>query len=431
MRVNGSQASSLIALDGGTLAGTGTVGAILAGIGSATIAPGDSLANIFSVLSTGNLTLGAATTYAVKVGLSDTPGSGHDQLNVSGTVSLNNATVTVLPSGNGSFTGPPAGYQAVIIRNDGTDAVSGVFAGRPEGSVVFDGPRVGDEFFISYRGGDGNDVVVYSPGTATWSGGAGGASSNSNWSTPANWVLNRVPLPGERLAFPATGQSVSINDYPAGLILRSIEITGPHTLNGSAVLLGEGLLHTSALNAAVNLPVGGAGITKLGAGLLILNAVNPFTGNVLVAQGTLEIRNAAALGAQFGNTVVAAGATLRVALPAGSGGVPEAVQLNGSGIGGIGALVADGPNSALWSGPITLASDAAIGSLQAADQSFRAVGCDLRQRRTHEGRQRPGGTHRHRTEHVHRPYRRHRRHPGPVGSVVADHQSDYDRRRRR
>ena len=48
--------------------------------------------------------------------------------------------------------------EITIINNLGTDAVSGVFAGFPEGTVL--APSDLRRFTISYKGGDGNDVVL-------------------------------------------------------------------------------------------------------------------------------------------------------------------------------------------------------------------------------------------------------------------------------
>lgn len=78
-----------------------------------------------------------------------------DQSAVTGAVALNGATLTL----NSNFT-PAAGTSFVIIANDGTDAVSGTFAGLPEGSTVTVG---GTAFVVSYVGGDGNDVTLTSP----------------------------------------------------------------------------------------------------------------------------------------------------------------------------------------------------------------------------------------------------------------------------
>ena len=61
-----------------------------------------------------------------------------------------------------------------LLANDGTDPVVGTFANAPEGGVVSNGPNA---FRITYRGGDGNDVVataVTAPAVAVGAG-AGGA----------------------------------------------------------------------------------------------------------------------------------------------------------------------------------------------------------------------------------------------------------------
>ena len=84
------------------------------------------------------------TTFAVEMN-----GNQHDQLNVSGTVTLGNAILSV--------TGLPPSAPIVIIDNDLTDAVVGTFAGLPQGAAVLLG---GVTLTLSYTGGDGNDVVL-------------------------------------------------------------------------------------------------------------------------------------------------------------------------------------------------------------------------------------------------------------------------------
>ena len=104
------------------------------------------------IINTGNLTLGAGTTTNMEInGL--TVGTQYDQLNVTGTVSINptaslNPTLGFIPTAGNSFT---------IINNDGADAVSGTFYGLPEGTVFY---VLTTAFKISYVGGTGNDVVL-------------------------------------------------------------------------------------------------------------------------------------------------------------------------------------------------------------------------------------------------------------------------------
>ncbi len=75
-------------------------------------------------------------------------------VNETGTLDLGSAPLTLsLATG---YT-PQAGDSITLISNDGSDAVTGIFAGKAEGSVVMVG---GYQFTISYHGGDGNDVVL-------------------------------------------------------------------------------------------------------------------------------------------------------------------------------------------------------------------------------------------------------------------------------
>ena len=55
---------------------------------------------------------------------------------------------------------PSNGDTFTILSNDGTDAVVGSFSGVVQGATV---DVAGKTFTISYRGGDGNDVVVRVP----------------------------------------------------------------------------------------------------------------------------------------------------------------------------------------------------------------------------------------------------------------------------
>jgi len=104
------------------------------------------------VLHTKSLTLSAVTPPAVGGGLlAFIDSTGGDQIDVTGTVTLNGAPLGILPFGN-----PAIGQSFTIINNDGTDPVIGTFAGLPEGAILTTRHR----FRVSYVGGDGNDVVL-------------------------------------------------------------------------------------------------------------------------------------------------------------------------------------------------------------------------------------------------------------------------------
>jgi hypothetical protein len=164
--INGTSSS---AVSDGSLVATGSLtdsgglsvgsGAKLAGAGSV-IGP-VSVAGVLSPgfggsgqLSTGNLNLTAGSAYA----LGQSSGS-NSQANVTGTVNLGGATLS-LPSNLGAN----PGQQLVLVSNDGSDPVVGTFGGLPEGSTITAG---GHTFTISYKGGDGNDVVLTQVGQPT------------------------------------------------------------------------------------------------------------------------------------------------------------------------------------------------------------------------------------------------------------------------
>ena len=106
---------------GGTLEGTGSVGANLMAGGN--VSPGTNGPGLLVFPSSLNLRSGATLTLS---GTNTSPGA-YDQLSVVGTVTLSNATlqVTSLPS-------VPVGTTFILITNDSTDAVLGTFAGLPE-----------------------------------------------------------------------------------------------------------------------------------------------------------------------------------------------------------------------------------------------------------------------------------------------------------
>src|SRR5262249_31096428 len=145
--VDGSIVGPVTVDAGATLGGTGTTGPVTLGAGAA-INPGGTDPGIQKVQ---DLAFSVGSSYVVQLNGPD-PGSGYDQLDVTGTVSLNDATLDA----SLGF-GPAPGERFVIIQNDGTDPVTGSFAGLPQGASLWVG---GAAFHVYYDGGDGNDVVL-------------------------------------------------------------------------------------------------------------------------------------------------------------------------------------------------------------------------------------------------------------------------------
>lgn len=153
LRVNGStaSASAVTVSSGATLGGTGTVGGPVRIETGASIAPGNST----GILNTGDLSLAAGSIFIVEIG-GATPGTGHDQLLVTGTVAMDGAALSLvasyLPAENDAY---------ILIFNDGSDPVTGTFSGFPEGAIVSqDFLGSGLTARVTYAGGDGNDVAI-------------------------------------------------------------------------------------------------------------------------------------------------------------------------------------------------------------------------------------------------------------------------------
>jgi fibronectin-binding autotransporter adhesin len=132
---------------GGTLKGKGTVGVLT--MSSGTIAPGLSP----GCLTSGNLTY---TGGSLEIELEGTTVcTQYDQQIVNGTVDLGAATTLNILKG--SAYSPALNSVYTIISNDGSDAVTGTFAGLAQGATAVLGSY---SYRISYTGGDGNDVTL-------------------------------------------------------------------------------------------------------------------------------------------------------------------------------------------------------------------------------------------------------------------------------
>ena len=146
--MNSSQPMSVavpISVDG-ALRGSGTVSDVNVaspGIVSPGTSPG--------ILSTGNIAFVSGTSFVAELN-GAAPGSGYDQINVTGTVDLGNATLV-------ATLGTPAtpGQVYTLIENDSNDAITGTFNSLAEGATVTIGAT---NLTISYKGGTGNDVAL-------------------------------------------------------------------------------------------------------------------------------------------------------------------------------------------------------------------------------------------------------------------------------
>ena len=144
--------------------------------------------------------------------------------------------------------------------------------------------------------------------TANWSGGtvAGGAGFLANFST-----LNLAANATVTLDGPKTIGNLSFSDTTATFFnwIVNTGSGGPLTL---AVSSGSPTITITNGQATINAVISGTnGLTKAGAGILVLTAANLFSNNVTLTAGTLNINSDAALGA-VSNAITFNGGTLQV-----------------------------------------------------------------------------------------------------------------------
>jgi autotransporter-associated beta strand protein len=142
--VNGSQTNSPVTLAGGTLSGTGKVGAITGAGGI--LSPGDPIGKLTTI---GNLSLTANDIFRVQ--LRNTNAGPSDQLDVFGTSSAHGAYLQLQPVGllenNQIYT--------ILLNHSGTIMITKF------GNALSDATcACGNIFNVNYYGGDGNDVDV-------------------------------------------------------------------------------------------------------------------------------------------------------------------------------------------------------------------------------------------------------------------------------
>jgi autotransporter-associated beta strand protein len=292
--------------------GTYTGGVSTAGK-SVTLAPGSTTGQI---VVNGAVTLDSNDTLAIELaGLTTTL---FDNIVVNGTVDLGNATL----SATSSFIVPPSS-TFVIIDNDSTDAVTGIFS---NGGLI---NISGVPYLILYTGGTGNDVVLveastpaitYVEDTAWGSLLVNDFIVDADFGTTGNqnavFGVNAFTTLAAAITATTSGGTIIVNGgtYNETVTLggtRTLEVTGPNaaqtvtirsltTASGQSVII-EGtstLTLGDATNPSMTLagPISGSGsLTKDGTGTLTLSGTNTYTGTTTVNAGTLALSGGSAI----------------------------------------------------------------------------------------------------------------------------------------
>jgi autotransporter-associated beta strand protein len=279
--------SNLTLFTGTTLAGTGTVGSVSV-TGTTTIVPGDSGLGILKV--TGAMALNATTTLQLTMNDS-VPGVTLDQLRCSSNINLGSAKLSITKAPG---LVPLANTAFVILSNTTATAITGTFAGLPEGTITNIG---GVEFQISYAGGDGNDVTLTTvPTTWSWD---GGAIANTNWSNATNWSGNVLPRPEDILFFPPNVPGrTNFADFTNGFPVHHITIgQANYLIQGTNELVVRSYFEATNASGAVNFfpPLRVSSnptiISNIAGGTLNLNGPVRLTGavGVFAPEGTMVV----------------------------------------------------------------------------------------------------------------------------------------------
>ena len=303
---------------GGTMKDVGTFGFALAQGGGILQLGADTAADSMTVSGAFGQTAG---NLEIDIDGAAGPGAagGHDQLIVNGTVTLGGDLDIALGYA-------PSGYEPfIIVDNDGADGVSGTFNGRPEGDLFtlsFGGSPY--SFTISYAGGDGNDVVlaasprtIYVDDSFTQTNGAAIADADvgTTGNQPATMGTTAFTNITAALGATAGNDIIVVNGgtYAETVALgntRMLEVTGPDAaqavlvdaLSGSAgttvTIEGASTLTVgdAANQAVAGLVEGSGSLVKRGSGILTLSGANTYTGDTTVAEGTIAVGHASALG---------------------------------------------------------------------------------------------------------------------------------------
>ncbi len=185
-------------------------------------------------------------------------------------------------------------------------------------------------------------------GTTAGVGGIGNwTTGGTTWNTQAGTATPNAFDPSTELIFAGTAGTVTLTEEISHESNLRFEVGG-YTLEGEALALAPGTgsptitVTTAGHVATINNVISGfSGLTKAGAGTLVLGGINTFAGDVTINAGILEIASDDNLGATS-NGIVLGGGTLKTTADV-SLHEERATATGGHAISGAGGLdVADG-----------------------------------------------------------------------------------------
>ncbi len=297
-----SATTSVAVASGATLAGTnGTINSAATTTVTGTLSPGNGTNP--GVLNLGSLAFGSGGVYNLTLnGVAAVAPTTYDQVTVAGTVNLANGSLGLASQNLANIN---ASVPLLIIKNNGTSAVTNPFLNQPEGSTITLG---GINYTVSYVGGDGNDVTLTRQASTTYTVDTSYDSSTPGWGVTAFATIGSAIAAAP--AAPDTVISVDPGTYNEAVVINeqlTLEFTGAVNINSladtvtnAAVVLNAGsMLTTGSDNTSTSFSsvIAGAGqLVKTGTGVFTLNnASNSYTGGTVVSGGDLLLGAAGAL----------------------------------------------------------------------------------------------------------------------------------------
>jgi autotransporter-associated beta strand protein len=317
-----------------------TVGGIGTNLGpqnvSGIINPGDTRA-IGTFTAGDGLTLCPGATASFDLSGTDTTiGNGvNDLLQVTGNLAVNDSTISVAIRGV-----PQTGSTYGVMTYSGslTGSFNSTVAGTHYAAFV-DTVSVPNQVNVVINGSSGANLKWDSTSSAAWD--IGGS---------LNWLNLGTSLADYFYA----GDTVLFDDSVANVVTN--------------IAIGAGVVIYPASitnNSDANYTIGGAGsiggtasVVKYGTGTLTLSNANSFTGGLSIYGGTLKTGSGTALGSTAAQTTIYAGASLDVN---GQNLGSEQVTVSGTGVGGAGAIINNGPQQTSALKNVTLADDTTFG----------------------------------------------------------------------
>jgi autotransporter-associated beta strand protein len=215
---------------------------------------------------------------------------------------LNTYTPTQLANNANGFLVDSRSFNSGSLSLAGFDNTQSVYL-----RVIYlggGGARAGlsvDDITVTFNGGAASNNY-WAPGA---SGGGSGtwSTANSNWASSAGVQGTGEQAASGGLIFGDTAGTVNVSgtvSAPGGLQFTTTGYTiqGGTQITLAGATIGENTISTgTGVTTTIDSVLGGsAGMTKGGAGALILGGANTFSGNVAITAGTLEIAADSALG---------------------------------------------------------------------------------------------------------------------------------------